>query len=117
VSGQQPADALLPEIDDRIRAAVDDGCRCSESSGNLGWEQPGWPAEREILSIEARVTDAVRNLPSVVLCAYNVRGLSGRQLLLGGLECHPLTLRRAELRNNEHYVACEPFLAKLFARG
>jgi len=115
VSGQQPADALLREIDVRIRAAVDDGVPMVRVLGHLGWEQPGWPTEREILSLEARVTDAVRNLPSVVLCAYDVRGLAGRPLLLGGLECHPLTLRRATLRHNEHYVACEPFLERLSA--
>jgi MEDS: MEthanogen/methylotroph, DcmR Sensory domain/Putative zinc-finger len=113
MSGQQPADALLREIDDRVRAAVDDGAPMVRILGHLGWEHPGWPAEREILSLEARVTDAVRKLPSVVLCAYDVRGLSGRRLLLGGLECHPLTLRRATLRPNEHYVACDPFLQRL----
>jgi MEDS: MEthanogen/methylotroph, DcmR Sensory domain/Putative zinc-finger len=113
VSGQQPADALLREIDDRVRAAVDDGVPMVRVLGHLGWEHPGWPAEREILSLEARVTDAVRKLPSVILCAYDVRGLSGRRLLLGGLECHPLTLRRATLRPNEHYVACKPFLQRL----
>jgi len=115
VSGQQPTDALLREIDVRIRAAVDDGVPMVRVLGHLGWGQPRWPAEREILSLEARVTDAVRNLPSVVLCAYDVRWLSGRRLLLGGLECHPLTLRRAALRHNEHYVAAEQFLARLSA--
>ncbi len=115
VSGQQPADALLREIDVRIRAAVGDGIPMVRVLGHLGWEQPGWPAEREMLSLEARVTDAVRNLPSVVLCAYDVHGLAGRPLLLGGLECHPLTVRRATLRQNEHYVACEPFLEGLLA--
>ena len=115
VSGQQPSDDVLREIDDRVRAAVDDGVPMVRVLGHLGWGHPGWPAEREILSLEARVTDAVRNLPSVVLCAYDVRGLSGRRVLLGGLECHPLTLRRATLRQNEHYVACEPFLERLSA--
>jgi hypothetical protein len=115
VSGQQPADALLREIASRIRAAVDDGIPMVRVLGHLGWGQPGWPAEREMLSLEARVTDTVRNLPSVVLCAYAVREIAGRPLLLGGLECHPLTLRRATLRPNEHYVACEPFLERLSA--
>ena len=115
VSGQQPADALLREIAVRIRLAVGDGIPMVRVLGHLGWEHPGWPAEREILSLEARMTDAVRNLPSIVLCAYDVRGLAGRPLLLGGLECHPLTLRRATLRLNEHYVACEPFLERLSA--
>jgi hypothetical protein len=113
VSGQQPADALLRDIEVRIRAAVGNGIPMVRVLGHLGWEQPGWPAEREILSLEARVTDAVRNLPSVVLCAYDVRGLAGRPLLLGGLECHPLTLCRATIRHNEHYVAAEQFLARL----
>jgi MEDS: MEthanogen/methylotroph, DcmR Sensory domain/Putative zinc-finger len=115
VSGQQPADALLREIGDRVRRAVHDGVPMVRILGHLGWERPGWPPEREILSLEARVTDAVRNLPSVVLCAYDVRGLSGRPLLLGGLECHRLTLRRSALRHNEHYVAAEQFLARLSA--
>ena len=115
VSGQQPADALLRELGDRIRTAVNDGVSMVRVLGHLGWERPAWPAEREILSLEARVTDAVQNLPSVVLCAYDVRGLAGRPLLLGGLECHPLTLRRSALRHNEHYVAPEQFLEKLSA--
>jgi hypothetical protein len=114
VSGQQPADALVREIDVRIRAAIDSGVPMVRVLGHLAWGSPaGPPSERS--SLEARVTSAVRNLPSVVLCAYDVRGLAGRRLLLGGLECHPLTLRRAALRHNEHYVACEPFLERLSA--
>lgn len=113
VSGQQPGDALLGEIGDRIRTAVDGGVPMVRVLGNLGWEHPGWPAEGDILRLEARVTDAVRNLPSVVMCAYDVRGLSGRSLLLGGLECHPLTLRRAALRHNEHHVPAAQFLEAL----
>jgi hypothetical protein len=117
VSGQQPAVALLRDIDARIRTAVDDGVSMVRVLGHLGWEHPGWPSERDILTLEASVTDAVRNLPSVVLCAYDVRALSGRQLLLGGLECHPLTLRRGALRQNEHHVAAEQLLEKLSADG
>jgi hypothetical protein len=45
--------------------------------GHLGWEHPGWPAEQDILSLEARLADAVRKLPSIVLCAYDVQRLSG----------------------------------------
>lgn len=113
VSGQQSADAVLGEIGDRIRTAVDRGVPMVRVLGNLGWKHPGWPAEGDILRLEARVTDAVRNLPSVVMCAYDVRGLSGRSLLLGGVECHPLTLRRAVLRHNEHHVPAEQFLETL----
>ena len=107
VSGQQPAAAVLRDIDARIRTAVGDGVPMVRVLGHLGWGHPGWSAEQDILSLESRVTNAVRNLPSVVLCAYDVHSLSGRQLLLGGLESHPLTLRHRALRRNEHYVAVE----------
>jgi hypothetical protein len=113
VTGGLSADVLLTEMEGRIRTAVDDGVPMVRVLGHLGWEHPSWPAERDLLSLEARVTDAVRNLPSVVVCAYDVRRLSGRQLLLGGIECHPVTLRHAVLRHNEHYVAAEPFLQRL----
>ena len=85
--------------------------------GHLGWEHPGWPAEQDILSLEARLTDAVRKLPSIVLCAYDVQRLSRRRLLLGGLECHPLTLHRGPLRQNEHHVPAEQFLERLSANA
>ena len=111
VSGQQPAAAALRDVDVRIRSAVGNGLPMVRVLGHLGWGQPGWPGQDDILSLEARVTDAVRNLPSVVLCAYDVQALSGRQLLLGGLDCHPLTLRRGALRRNEHYVAADAFPA------
>jgi hypothetical protein len=117
VSGQQPVDAVLREIGDRVRTAVDRGVSMVRVLGNLGWGHPGWPAQRDILRLEARVTGAVRNLPSVVVCAYDVRRLPGRTLLLGGLECHPWTLRRGTLRRNEHHVPAEEFLEMLALDG
>lgn len=109
------ADALIEEIDERIRSAVDRGAPLVRILGNLGWGRSGWPTDRELLRLEARVTDAIRMLPVVVVCAYDVRALPGRNLLLGGLECHPLTYRRDALRVNDHYVLPEPFLARLAA--
>src|SRR5678816_811868 len=44
VSGQQPADAVLRDLGDRIRTAVADGVPMVRILGHLGWERPGWPA-------------------------------------------------------------------------
>ena len=113
VSGKRSADALLDEIGERIKTAVHRGEPLVRILGNLGWGRPDWPTDRDLLSLEARVTDAVRALPTVVMCAYDVRQVPGRNLLLGGLECHPLTFRRGVLRTNAHYVPVDPFLAAL----
>ena len=67
--------------------------------------------------LETLMTDAVRNLPSIVVCAHDVRARSGPPLLPGGLERHPLRLRRSILRQDEHHVAAESFLERLSADG
>ncbi len=113
LSGKRSGDALLEEVGDRVKAAVDRGEPFVRVFGNLGWGKAGWPDDRELLRLEARVTDAIRKLPTVVMCVYDVRGMSARHLLQGGLECHPLTFRRNVLRPNEHYVPTESFLAAL----
>jgi len=106
------ADGLLLQLDERIKDAVHRGMPAVRILGNLGWGRgaPGWPPDREILRLEAHVTGAAERLPSIVVCAYDMTNLPGPMLLKGGLECHPLTLRRDCLRHNEHYVPPERFL-------
>jgi hypothetical protein len=104
VSGAKSADALLEEVDEQIRSAVDRGAPLVRVLGSLGWRQRGGPEELELLRLEARVTEAVRKLPVVVACTYEVDRVPGRILLLSGLECHPLVFRRNALRDNALYV-------------
>jgi hypothetical protein len=87
-----------------VRAALAEGAPAVRLLGNLGWGRAGWPSEREILDFESKVTDVARELPLVVLCMYDVGALPGRIVLRGGIECHPLTVRRDALRRNEHYL-------------
>ena len=105
VSGARSADALLEEIDERVRSAVDLGAPLVRILGALGWRQRGSPEDDEILRLESLVTDAVRRLPVVVACTYEVNRIPGRILLKGGLECHPLVFRRNTLRHNELYLS------------
>ena len=116
-SGMRSADDLLELIDEQINIAVDRGAPLVRILGNLGWGRPDWPDDLDLLRLEARVTDAVRRLPVIVMCAYDVRRVPGSPLLLGGLECHPLTYRRGALRPNELYVPADRFLAALPPTG
>lgn len=44
---------------------------------------------------------------------YDVHAVSGRVLLKGGFETHPLTVRGRAVRPNPHYVPVKPYLAEL----
>jgi hypothetical protein len=110
-------DALLGQLDEGIKDAVDRGMSAVRILGSLWWGRgtAGWPSDREILSLEAHVTSAVERLPSIVVCTYDVTNLPGPLLLKGGFECHPLTFRRDRLRLSEHHVPPERFLEELSA--
>jgi hypothetical protein len=107
------SDAILAALDRHIKNAVERGLPGVRILGNLGWGEPGWPVDDEILKLEARVTTAFGRYPTVVVCAYDVSRLPGRILLKGGLECHPVILRRETLRINDSYVPAEEFLGGL----
>ena len=114
-SVRSSADGLLRELDERIKDAVHRGMPAVRVLGTLGCGMgtSGWPSDREILRLEAHVTSAAERLPTIVVCTYDVNNLPGPMLVKGGLECHPLTLRRDCLRHNEHHVPPERFLQDL----
>lgn len=118
-SVHESADALLLELGGRISDAVHRGMPVVRILGNLnqGRGTPRWPSDREILRLEAHVTNAAQRLPSIVVCAYDVNSLPGPLLVKGGMECHPLTFRRDHLRHNEHHVSPKRFLEDLAATG
>jgi hypothetical protein len=118
VLGGGPAgESMLVSIGAVFTAAVEAGAPIIRLLGNIGWGRQGWPEEDDILAFEARVTEAAKQFPCVVVCMYDVASLSGRILLKGGFGTHPLTVCHRVLRANPHYVPVETFLAELNASG
>ena len=113
LTGDASGQAMLQKIAEDFRSALGNGKKMIRLLGNIGWGRPKWPNDLDILEFEARVTEAVRSLPAVVVCMYDVQSLRGDILLRGAFETHPLTIRRNVLRENEHYVLLSTFLADL----
>jgi len=113
IAGRPSAEAMLEEIGGQFQAALTSGAPLLRLLGNLGWGRQNWPDDDGILAFEARVTEAARNFPCVVLCLYDVWSLSGRIILKGGLETHPCTVRHNVLRENSYFVPAEEFLRRL----
>ena len=114
VLGGAPAgDAMLGSIAEAFGKAISAGAKTLRLLGNIGWRRAGWPGDDDILVFEAKVTQAARNFPCLIVCMYDVKSLAGRIVLKGGFETHPLTVSGDTLRENPYHVALEPFLAQL----
>jgi len=104
IGGGPTANDMLGEIGSQFRAAMGRGAETLRLLGNIGWGVKGWPPEDEILDFEAQVTQAARQFPSIVVCMYDVRNISGRVLFRGGLGTHPYCIYGGDLHTNPAYV-------------
>lgn len=116
MSGTEDAGAMLAGIGSSFTGSVAGGARMIRLLGNIGWGRAGWPKEREILEFEAKVTEAARLFPCVVVCMYDVRSLSGPIMVHGAMETHPHVIHRGVCRENAYYVSTSDFLDATKAR-
>lgn len=115
VGGGPTGESMLASIAVVFQDAIKMGARAIRLLGNIGWGREGWPHDDDILAFEARVTEAAKQFPCVVVCMYDVMNLAGRIILKGGFETHPLTVCDHTLRENPLHVPTESFLARLAA--
>lgn len=112
LGGHEHGDMMLSEIHATFQRAQDKGARLIRLLGNIGWSRPGWPADRDILAFEAKVTGAAKLFPSVVMCMYDATSLSGSVMLHGCFETHPVVISGNVLRHNPYYVEIEEYLGR-----
>jgi chemotaxis family two-component system sensor kinase Cph1 len=113
VPGQTDATQMLSTIGQVFTEALERGATLIRLLGNIGWGYRGWPDEQNLLEFEARVTGVARQFPCVVVCMYDIGALSGRVILHGAFETHPLTFFRNIVRVNSQYVEVDEFLSGL----
>lgn len=85
IGGAPSVGELLTSIGSRLDRAVQEGYRLIRFLGFIGWGQPGWPADRDLLEFEAKVNYAVTNYPALIICTYGVPSLPGTSLIYGGV--------------------------------
>jgi len=99
------AQATLSDISDVAQACLNAGASAVRFLGNLGMGRDPQPAgEDDVLELESKVTALVSSLPCVVVCMYDVRTLSGRLILKGGLQTHHLAVCSEGVRENPYYA-------------
>ena len=115
LGGREHGDMMLSEIGATFQRARDNGASLIRLLGNIGWSRAGWPADHDILAFEAKVTGAAKLFPSVVMCMYDAKSLSGSVMLHGCFETHPIVITGNVLRHNPYYVEIEEYLARSYS--
>jgi hypothetical protein len=97
------APVTLSDIEALLAAAKRTGARAIRFLGNLGLGRDPLPAgEDDVAQLEAQVTGLISRYPCVIVCMYDVRTLSGRIVLKGGLEKHRLVVCAEGVRENPY---------------
>ncbi|MEO8632762.1 MAG: MEDS domain-containing protein [Chloroflexota bacterium] len=112
VHGAADADALLAGIAQALDDAVARGAKLIRFLGFIGWGDLDWPTDEDLMTFEAKVTEAVKSYPAVVVCTYNVDKLSGPLLIFAGIETHPFTIIETTLARNPHYVPFAEYIER-----
>ena len=99
------ARGTISDISDVVQAALRTGASCVRFLGNLGMGTDPLPAgEDDVLELEAQADALIHGIPCVIVCMYDVRTLSGRLILKGGLETHHLAVCSHGVHNNPYYL-------------
>lgn len=112
VNGAPDADVLLAGIAKALDAAVARGTKLIRFLGFIGWGDMDWPEQGDLMTFEAKVSEAVKSYPAVVICTYNAEKLPGSVLIFAGIETHPLTILGTTLCENPHYVPFADYIER-----
>lgn len=112
VNGARDPDALLRGIAGALDAAIARGVGLIRFLGFIGWGDMDWPNTEDLMMFEAKVTEAVKTYPAIVVCTYNTEKLPGPILIFAGIETHPLTIIGTTLAENPHYVPFAEYVAR-----
>jgi len=93
-----------------FKKAIAGGASFIRVLGVIGWGEAGWPDRETLLSFEGRLTRLARQFPSLILCLYDVRSLSGDILEQGGFRKHPLVISGGHLVEQAKPVPAAAFV-------
>lgn len=110
--GARTADLTLASVAGALDRAKARGAGPIRLMGFIGWGEPGWPRNDELLEFEATVNKAALGYHAVILCTYSIARLPASIIVYGGIETHPYTILGTTLCENPHFVPPDDFIAR-----
>lgn len=112
VNGSRDPDALLGGIAKALDETVARGAKLIRFLGFIGWGDMDWPDTEDLMVFEAKVSEAVKSYPALVVCTYNTEKLPGSVLIFAGIETHPYTILGTTLCENPHFVPFADYIER-----
>jgi hypothetical protein len=104
------AEALIDFWDDTIGGALASGFPFARAVGEMTWAMTQLIGPVQLVGYESALNRFLSRYPQVILCLYDLDGVSG-ELLVDLLRTHPRVLLGGVVHHNPYYVPPDEFLA------
>lgn len=108
-------DAMLSDIEERLRADVDAGRPPMRVVAHMEWALLDKPGVEHLVEYEARAEQLLRKYGAPAVCAYDLTKFSA-SVVMDVLRTHPRVVIGGVLQENPFFVPPEQFLRELRAR-
>lgn len=115
VEGRFDADRMLTAFEAMASGNAGDGFATRRIVCDMDWSPGQRPALHDLIAFEARVNEVWRRHPDLVICAYDIRTLSG-EMVIDIMRTHPMVLIGSSLQENPFFIPPEQFLRERGAR-
>lgn len=116
VDGRFDGDRMLAAFEAMASGNAGDGFATRRIVCDMDWAPGERPHLDDLIVFEARVNDVWRRHPDLVICAYDIRTLSG-EMMIDIMRTHPMMLIGSSLQANPFFVPPEQFLRERGARA
>jgi PAS domain S-box-containing protein len=106
---------MLADISAAFEEAISAGASLVRLFGNVGWNRETWPADAELIAVEAHLNEIAEEFDSVLLCLHKLPATTGLILRHGVLGTHPTVLDAGELLANPLFIAPQTIPERLAA--
>lgn len=110
-SGRFSAENVTTFLGDAANAAAENQFPHLRVAGEMSWVLPGPPGADEFFAYESSLNEAATQIPSMLLCMYDVE-LFGTSMLLDVLKTHPKLLVGATVLDNPGCLPPDDYLAQ-----
>ena len=102
-SGEFSVEDMMSFLSESVDAAIGDDFDLLRAAGEMSWVLPGPPGWNDLVRYESAVSQAVDQMPAILMCLYDLQKF-GADMLVDVLSTHPKVLLDRTVIDNPNYA-------------